>query len=177
MLAMAGRLPQLERVHPEHDTRPVVTLREAQTPAQIEIARTLFREYAESLGVDLGFQDFESELRGLPGAYRAPAGVLLLASQGDQVLACVALRPLAPDIAEMKRLYVRPAARGLGLGRRLAEAVIAFARDAGYRAMRLDTLPQMAKAQGLYAELGFKPIAPYRHNPIEGTSYLELVLA
>jgi ribosomal protein S18 acetylase RimI-like enzyme len=163
-------------VHSENDDQPVVTLREARGPSDIETARSLFREYAESLGVDLGFQDFESELRGLPGDYRAPKGTLLLASRGDQVLGCVAARPLEPGIAEMKRLYVRPSARGLGLGRQLAEAAIRFARQAGYRAMRLDTLPQMAKAQGLYAELGFKPIAPYRHNPIAGTAYLELSL-
>jgi ribosomal protein S18 acetylase RimI-like enzyme len=154
----------------------MVTLRQANAPADIITVRLLFGEYADSLGVDLGFQDFASELHGLPGAYSAPGGTLLLATRDDQALGCVAVRPLEAAIAEMKRLYVRPTARGLGLGRRLAEAAITFAREAGYQAMRLDTLPQMAKAQGLYAELGFKPIAPYRHNPINGTAYLELSL-
>jgi ribosomal protein S18 acetylase RimI-like enzyme len=149
----------------------------AETPAEIEEIRALFREYAQSLGVDLAFQGFEDELASLPGAYAPPAGLLLLARAGATVVGGVGLRPLAPGICEMKRLYVRPAHRALKAGRALAEAVIAEARMIGYRAMRLDTLPGMAAAQALYAALGFEDIPPYYENPIPGTRYCELDLA
>jgi ribosomal protein S18 acetylase RimI-like enzyme len=140
-------------------------------------ARALFLEYAESLGFDLGFQDFEAELRGLPGDYAPPGGVLLLARVAKEAVGCVGLRPLAPETCEMKRLYVRPEARAGGAGRALAEAVIEVGRELGYRRMRLDTVPTMTAARALYRSLGFREIEPYRFNPIPGTSFMELDLA
>ncbi|MGZ7079311.1 MAG: GNAT family N-acetyltransferase [Thermoanaerobaculia bacterium] len=134
----------------------------ATTPDDVAAVAALFREYAASLGVDLGFQHFEEELAAMPGDYAPPRGRLLLARD----LGCVALRPLSADVCEMKRLYVRPAGRGSGLGRLLAERIIEEARTIGYRAMRLDTLPMMATARAMYVSLGFREIAPYRFNPI-----------
>ena len=141
----------------------------------VPTVRTLFEEYAAALGVDLGFQDFERELAELPGEYVPPGGRLLL-GLGPQPAGCVALRPFAPGVCEMKRLYVRPAHRGSGLGRVLAEAIIGAGREAGYERMRLDTLPSMAAARGLYRSLGFVEIEAYRHNPIHGTTYFERAL-
>ena len=137
-------------------------------PADIEIVRGLLREYAGSLGVDLSFQDFESEIADPLGFYE----LVLLAEDG-----CVALRRIDERTCEMKRLYVRPTARGSGLGRRLAEAVIAAGRERGYERMLLDTLPTMAAAQRLYESLGFRETAAYRHNPVPGAAFLELELA
>ncbi|HEX2433265.1 MAG TPA: GNAT family N-acetyltransferase [Gaiellaceae bacterium] len=142
---------------------------------RVPTVRALFEEYAAALGVDLGFQDFERELAGLPGEYVPPGGRLLLAL-GPEPAGCVALRPFAPSVCEMKRLYVRPAHRGSGLGRLLAEAIVDAGRDAGYERMRLDTLPSMAAARGLYRSLGFVEIEAYRHNPIHGTTYFERAL-
>lgn len=139
-------------------------------------ARTLIAEYAASLGIDLGFQGFEAELAGLPGAYAPPAGRLLVARVNGAAAGCVAVRALEPGLCEMKRLYVRPGYRGSGVGRLLAETAVAEARSAGHRAMRLDTLDTMAPARRLYRELGFVPIPPYRHNPLPGAEFLELNL-
>jgi putative acetyltransferase len=145
----------------------------ASTPEDIDEARRLFREYEASIGVSLCFQDFDAELAGLPGAYAPPAGALLFARRGSETAGCVALRRLEEGLCEMKRLYVRDAYRGLGIGRSLAEAILDEARRLGYRRMRLDTLPSMRRAIPLYRSLGFRDIPPYTHNPVEGTFYLE----
>ncbi len=149
---------------------------QAVTPEQIVEARTLFREYERSLGIDLCFQGFEQELAGLPGAYAPPRGRLLLAVDGGAPAGCVALRPLDDAVCEMKRLYVRPPYRGRRAGRRLAERVIVDAQAIGYARMRLDTLPSMKEALALYRALGFVEIAPYYANPVPGARFLELDL-
>ena len=139
-------------------------------------ARTIFQEYAESLGSDPCLQDFAEELATLPGRYARPDGRLLLAMVEDKVAGCAALRSLDVETGEMKRVYVRPAFRGLGLGRMLAESILHESRAAGYRRVRLDTLRSMVGAQQLYRELGFREIAPYGDNPVAGAVYLELEL-
>jgi putative acetyltransferase len=155
----------------------MATIREAVGSADVAEIRLLLEEYAQSLGIDLSFQGFGEELAGLPGAYSAPGGRLLIAvDEGARAVGCVGVRPLADGVGEMKRLYVRPDARGRGLARQLAEAAIAFGKAANYHAMRLDTLPTMAAAQQLYRQLGFRDVAPYRHNPVPGTSFMELDL-
>jgi len=136
-------------------------------------ARRLFEEYAASLGFDLAFQDFDREVASLPGDYASPKGAILLAEDDSGVAGCVALRPFADETCEMKRLYVRPAHRGSGLGKLLAEAVLAEARVRGYRSMRLDTVPGMEAAMALYRSLGFREIGPYRANPIPGALFME----
>ena len=142
----------------------------------MDTAQALFLEYAAALGVDLCFQGFDEELATLPGAYARPAGRLLVARLDDEVAGCVALRPAGAGVCEMKRLYVRPAARGSGIGRALATAVIEAAQEQGYERMRLDTLPQMVEAQPLYESLGFREIEPYYDSPVSGTRFLELAL-
>jgi ribosomal protein S18 acetylase RimI-like enzyme len=138
----------------------------------------LFRAYAVSLGVDLAYQDFEAELASMPGKYVPPTGALLLArSNSGAPLGCVALRPIEPDgCCEMKRLYVAPSARGMGLGRALVEAIVETAAGIGYRELRLDTLPDMIDAQALYARLGFARIDPYYDTPIAGTVFMARAL-
>jgi putative acetyltransferase len=148
-----------------------------ESPAQVAQARELFLEYAQSLGVNLCFQNFEQELAGLPGHYAPPDGRLLLAEYEGQLAGCVALHQWEPGVCEMKRLYLRPPFRGKGLGRVMAEKAIAEARNIGYQYMRLDTIePIMKDAVEMYRKLGFREIAPYRPNPIAGAMYMELQL-
>jgi putative acetyltransferase len=154
-----------------------VIIAQATEADDLAEVRTLFLEYAASLGVDLGYQGFHEEVASLPGGYALPRGCLLLARDDARSLACVGVRPISADVCEMKRLYVRPEARGLGAGRALAMAAIAFARSTGFTAMRLDTLPTMQSAQALYRDLGFRDIAPYRHSPVAGNLYMELTLS
>ncbi|MEO7334947.1 MAG: GNAT family N-acetyltransferase [Caldimonas sp.] len=160
---------------------PEITLTCPESPEQIEATRDIFREYARSLDVDLCFQDFDSELAGLPGEYARPVGHLLLAHVDGQLAGCGAMRPLADadyaNACEMKRLYVRPGFRGHGLGRSLAQALLDEARRAGYSAMLLDTLDDMEAARDLYSTLGFHEIPPYYYNPIAGAHYLKADLA
>jgi len=146
------------------------------TAADLPAVRALLLEYAAALPVDLDFQDFEHELRSLPGDYVPPLGALLVLESEAGIVGCVAMRPLGEGICEMKRMYVRPSVRGWGAGRLLAEAIIEKARSAGFHTMRLDTLPSMARALELYRALGFRDIPAYRFNPVEGTVYLELIL-
>jgi ribosomal protein S18 acetylase RimI-like enzyme len=150
-----------------------IEIRPAQLPQDLPVVRGLFREYADSLDIDLCFQDFEAELSALPGKYQAPAGRILLAWRGDQAVGCIALRPLQDGDCEMKRLYVKPDIRGERLGRRLAENLCKEARAAGYTRIYLDTLPSMTAAVGLYASLGFQPVEPYVYNPIPGALFFE----
>lgn len=146
----------------------------AETKEHLAAAGALFSEYAAALPFALDFQGFAAELAELPDKYAAPAGILLLLlDESGQAAGCVAVRPLARDICEMKRLYVKPACRGKGWGRLLATAAGTAARQLDYRLMRLDTVPGMAAAKGIYASLGFKAIPPYCHNPVPGAMFLE----
>lgn len=139
-------------------------------------AKELIREYALSLGLDLSFQDFEQEMATFPKQYSLPGGHLLVAQYENEIVGCVGLRNIGDNICEIKRMYVQPSYRDKGLGRELAEAVISEARGMGYTCMRLDTIPSMESAIHLYISLGFRDIAPYRLNPIDGARYLELRL-
>ena len=162
----------------ERDRIAGLRMTQASSPAQIAQVRELFLEYAKSLGFSLCFQSFDQELAGLPGDYSPPDGRLLIAEYEAELAGCVALHKLEPGICEMKRLYLRPAFRGKGLGRRLAETILNEARSIGYQRLRLDTVERvMRDAVGLYRALGFREIAPYRANPMEGTLYMELVLS
>lgn len=158
-------------------TPPEMELIVPSSPCELDSVRLIFREYAQSLKVDLCFQDFDRELANLPGEYAAPRGTLLLALVDGAVAGSCALRALAtadyPDACEMKRLYVRPAFRGLGLGRDLAERALESARQVGYHCVLLDTLDEMEAARALYHDLGFMEIPPYYHNPIAGAHYLK----
>ena len=159
---------------------PEIRLVVADTPYLLDAARAIIREYADSLNIDLCFQNLEAELAELPGEYAAPTGQLLLALVDDEVAACGALRGLRDvdyaNACEMKRLYVRPAFRRFGLGRALAESLLDEARRAGHSVMLLDTLDEMESARGLYAALGFEEIPPYYYNPIAGAHYLKVEL-
>lgn len=150
------------------------------TPQDFAMLSVVFREYAEALGIDLTFQDFEEELKNLPGDYAEPRGALQVAWLNGEIAGCCALRPLDtvdyPNASEMKRLYVRPAFRRLGLGRRLAESILDKARAAGYHCVLLDTLNNMESARALYQDLDFEDIPPYYFNPVEGAHYLRVKL-
>lgn len=156
---------------------PQVRIQTPSCPADIEALREIFREYADSLGIDLCFQQFDEELAALPGDYDAPRGALLMATVDGELAGCCALRPLDnadyPNASEMKRLYVRKVFRNFGLGRQLAEATLDAARQAGYACVLLDTLDNMEAARALYEELGFREIPPYYLNPIPGAHYLK----
>jgi putative acetyltransferase len=160
--------------------RPSIQFITPDTPEWLSATRLIFAEYAEQLGVDLCFQNFEDELAGLPGDYADPTGALLLALVDGEIAGCCALRGLVavdyPNAGEMKRLFVRKRFRRLGLGRQLAEAVLDAARVAGYHCVLLDTLDDMESARALYADLGFVAIPPYYHNPIAGAHYLKVDL-
>lgn len=153
-----------------------LTVRPAAFPADLDSVRGLFTEYIASLGLDLSFQNVEAELAALPGAYAPPRGALLLAEQDGRAFGIGAMRPLPDGSAEMKRMYVRPAARGLGAGRVLAAALIAAARAGGYRCMRLDTQQDFAAAVALYRSLGFVETPRYNDNPLPGALFMALDL-
>ncbi|MEK7362207.1 MAG: GNAT family N-acetyltransferase [Pseudomonadota bacterium] len=155
----------------------MLTIDQVESKDDVDFVRKLMLEYQTRLGVDLCFQGFDAELKGLPGDYAAPSGRLLLASINGSAIGCVALRAFGGSRCEMKRLFVRPAGRGLGVGRALVTRVMDEARAIGYAEMVLDTLPVMAEAQALYHAFGFRDIAPYRVNPIPGTRYLGCSLA
>ena len=157
-------------------TSPAYAIAGAAAPGEIDAVRALFREYADWLGVDLCFQGFDEELATLPGKYAPPDGRLLLARDGAAAVGCIGLRRVDATTGEVKRLYVRPAARGQGLGGELARRVIAAAREIGYRRLVLDTLEPMAEARSLYGALGFRVIPAYYANPLSGVIYMELVL-
>jgi len=162
----------------KHPVNPVRQVFQATTDEHINAARTLFEEYAASLGFSLCFQNFDHELKSLPADYAPPTGRLLLATEDDQLAGCIALRKLNDGACEMKRLFVRPAHRATGLGRFLAESIIDEASKLGYTHMRLDTIPgKMDKAIALYESIGFVEIEPYCKNPVEGAKFMELKLA
>lgn len=148
-------------------------IKQAQTKAEIEAVRELFREYEAFLNVDLCFQNFEDELAGLPGKYSRPDGDLLICLDGEKAVGCVAVRNLGGGVCEMKRLFVRPEARGTGLGRRLVRKIIVISQELGFSLMRLDTLETLKEAMHLYETLGFKKTGPYYENLLPGVVYWE----
>jgi putative acetyltransferase len=154
----------------------MITIRPAQFPEDRAVLIDIWREYVSVPKVDLAYQGYETEFADLPGKYAAPGGNVLLAIQQDMVVGCIAMRKIDDTICEMKRLYVRPKALGVGLGRKLIARLIAQARDVGYAEMRLDVLPEFAAARHLYESFGFKPAAPVSFNPVPGTAFLGLVL-
>ena len=152
-----------------------VEIRHAR-PADIAAVRAMMREYIEWIALDLAFQEINAELDGLPGDYAPPRGVLLVAADGDRYAGVIALRPFDTRICEMKRLFIRPEARGLGLARRLIDALLAEARRLGYAEIRLDTLPMMGAAQALYEAMGFVDMPAYYDTPIAGTRFMRKAL-
>jgi putative acetyltransferase len=159
---------------------PTLRVERVEAGPGLEAIRTLFQEYQADIAIDLGFQGFEQELATLPGEYRAPHGVLLLAWVGDDIAGCCAFRPLHDcdyaNACEMKRLFVRRAFRGFGIGRLLVDHTLMHGRQAGYDVMLLDTLSDMETARALYAQVGFEEIPPYYHNPLSGAHYLKVAL-
>lgn len=157
-------------------TSEPILIQAFQASDALEAVRALFKEYANSLDIDLCFQNFDAELAGLPGDYVPPRGALFIARSAHDMVGCCAMRPLDtadyPNACEMKRLYVRTALRGCGVGRRLVEAVMQTAQQVGYAYVLLDTLSEMETARAMYQELGFVEVAPYYFNPIEGAHYL-----
>jgi putative acetyltransferase len=154
----------------------MIEIRNARFPEDLGKVVDIFREYVASPTVDLSYQDYETEFANLPGNYAPPDGQLLLAWQSEQVVGCVALRKIDADICEMKRLYVRPAARGEQRGQRLVAAIVQEARRAGYSEIRLDVLPEFVAAKRIYDQFGFEAAEPVSFNPVEGTSFLGLKL-
>jgi GNAT superfamily N-acetyltransferase len=172
---LPGEAPRL-KIAGNTCERDMIEIRLAELPRELAQVRGLFREYADGLGIDLGFQDFETELATLPGKYAAPAGRLLLAWSGTEAVGCAALRALENRACEMKRLYVRPVLRRRQIGRQLAERICQEAREAGYSRICLDTVPTQVAATRLYMTLRFKPIEPYVFNLISGAMFLALEL-
>ena len=153
-----------------------IRLTQPQSEEDWQQARQLIEEYAASLNLDLSFQNFAHELEHLASEYVPPTGAFLLAEEQGAHVGCVGLRQFSDRVGEVKRLYVSPAARGRGVGRLLAEGVVAAARQLGYTRLLLDTLPSMKEAQSMYVSMGFRPTVPYRFNPVPGTAFLELAL-
>lgn len=154
-------------------------IKPARSPADMNVVREMFREYQQWLGVDLCFQDFDTELAELPGKYAPPGGEIYIARSGEQVTGIVAVRgvpKISAETSEMKRLYVREGWRGRNLGRQLADLAVDFAQKAGYRKMVLDTLPHLMTAKAMYARMGFQEIASYYENPLPGVVYMEKIL-
>ncbi|MDP2680975.1 MAG: GNAT family N-acetyltransferase [Rhodoferax sp.] len=154
----------------------MLIIRQALFPAEQDDVVSIFREYVSCPTVSLNFQEYETKFAGLPGKYAAPEGRLLLARHGDTVLGCAALRRVDGSTCEMKRVYVRPAARGRSLGRQLVEVILSEAKLAGYSRVCLDVLPEFTTAQKLYESLGFAPSEPVSFNPVPGTKFLALAL-
>lgn len=155
---------------------PSVSITQARAESDIALVKELFVEYAASIGIDLEYQGFSKELAGLPGKYAPPSGDLLLATTNGEAVGCVALRGLDPAKLELKRLYVRPSTRGMGLGKQLVEAAISAARQGGYAELRLDTLETMVPARALYSSMGFVEIPPYGGAYLPGTKFYALAL-
>jgi len=151
-----------------------IDIRQAEGEDDIEMARGLFLEYQASIDVDLGYQGFTDEVASLPGAYAAPRGRLLLAEVDGVTCACIALRPLNETTCEIKRLYVRPSHRGLGLGRTMVTRVLEEAQAIGYGQVYLDTLPSMSEATAIYVSFGFEDVPPYRFSPVPGTRFMAI---
>lgn len=151
-----------------------VSIERARSAQDLEATAQLFAAYADSLGLDLSFQEFDNELKSLPGKYAPPTGEILLARNGNgTAVGCVAVRPLSPpDCCEMKRLYILPAGRGLGVGKKLLHEILDIAASLGYNEIKLDTLPSMSQAISLYESAGFSPTTPYYKTPLSGTNFL-----
>jgi len=176
-MATESQKPEIPSAPPASSVAKGPFFLQAESLAQIAQVRELFLEYAQSLGFSLCFQNFDRELANLPGDYAPPDGRLLLAEYDGQAAGCVALHKLEEGICEMKRLYLRPAFRGKGLGRVLADRIIGEARQTGYQRMRLDTVePVMKDAVAMYRRIGFREIAAYCENPMVGALYMELIL-